>query len=340
METGSKIAAPQIPGAAIFKTIIGLTLAQSLLVATELDVAAAIGDQGATPDTLAEEVGAHAAALTRILRLLATQGIFEERDGRIYNTPASDMLRKDHPQSRREVVRVTQFLVKPVLEGLGYAVRTGRPAVEILDPDGVWSWLAKNPALGRMFDDLMASRSTIVIPAVLATYDFTEYGTIADIGGGRGHLIRAVLSSAPRAQGIAFDLPHVIADANFHASERLTLQGGDFFRDPLPAADAYLLMHIIHDWSDSESLTILKAVRKAAPLGSKLLVIEQLVPEAGAVAALDPLFVTAADVSMMVTSSGRERRLSEYQSLLVASGWCFERTLPVSLFAIIESVAA
>jgi O-methyltransferase domain len=338
----SSTAAPQIPIPVVGRIAVGGMLAQALLVAADLDVAGALGDQGLTPMALADKVGADAKALTRILRFLATQGVFEERDGRVYNTSASALLRKDHPQSRRGTVRSLHFM-QPILAALEHSVRTGRPAVEVLHPDGLWTWLAKNPALGRIFDETMASRAAVLIPAVLAAYDFTSLGLIADIGGGRGQLMRAVLAAAPRAHGIVFDLPQVVADADPSDNDRLTFRSGDFLRDPLPAADAYLLMNIIHDWGDAESLAILKAVRRTAAPGSKLLLIEMLVPEPGAGAAPtpapDPLFVIASDVTMMATTTGRERRLSEYQILLDGSGWRFERTLPAPPLSIIESVA-
>src|SRR5690606_27653127 len=102
--------------------------------------------------------------------------------------------------------------------------------------------------------------------------------TIGDIGGGSGHLLRAVLDAVPPARGVLFDLPHVIEQNAALASERLTLQPGDFFVDELPPCDAYLLMEIVHDWGDDESIAILQAVRRAAPPHAKVLLIESLIP--------------------------------------------------------------
>ena len=112
----------------------------------------------------------------------------------------------------------------------------------------------------------------------MVSYDFSGFGLVGDIGGGSGHLLRAVLDSAPSAKGVLFDLPHVIEEAAGLASKRLTLQAGDFFRDALPVCDAYLLMEIIHDWGDDEAVAILKAIRRAAPPHATLLLIETIVP--------------------------------------------------------------
>src|SRR5438132_5434483 len=110
----------------------------------------------------------------------------------------------------------------------------------------------------------MVSKAQAQVSAVVAAYDFSRFGTIADIGGGRGHLLQAVLDADQSARGVLFDLPNVIEDAAAAASDRLKLKAGDFFKDPLPAADAYMVMEVIHDWADEGSLAILKSIRRAA----------------------------------------------------------------------------
>ena len=325
---------PQDPFSLITDMVMNIVSSHALLVATDLGVAEALGDGEETAASLARKIGANADKLSRILRLLASKGIFEQRGDKFRNTPTSVLLRKDHPQSMRGLVRAIHTGA-PVLAHLEHAVRTGRPAAEMVDPDGLWVWLAKNPELGRAFDDAMVSKSVTTIPAIVAAYDFSRFSTIADIGGGKGHLIKAVLDATPKARGILFDLPQVVERAKGAASSRLTIQGGDLFKDRLPAADAYLLMNVIHDWSDEESVAILKAVRKAASVQSRLLLMETPLPESGQ--ADLPL---AVDILMMAYASGRERKLSEYQTLLAASGWRFERAIDAAGGAIIESSPA
>ena len=125
----------------------------------------------------------------------------------------------------------------------------------------------------------MTAKAQSQIAGILDAYDFSRFRSIADIGGGRGHLLQAVLGRAPEARGVLFDLPHVVDAAKGLASDRLSLAGGDFFRDRLPACDAYLLMEVIHDWDDEKSTAILKAVRAAAPEGATLLLLETIVPD-------------------------------------------------------------
>ena len=138
--------------------------------------------------------------------------------------------------------------------------------------------------------------------SILGAYDFSGFHVIGDIGGGHGHLLRAVLERAPAAKGVLFDLPNVLREVADLASERLMLQPGDFFGDPLPACDAYLLMEVIHDWGDEEATAIFKAVRAAAPAHAKLLVIEQLVPDEPG-----PHWAKTLDVLMLAVTGGLQR---------------------------------
>ena len=164
-------------------------------------------------------------------------------------------------------------------DALEYSVRTGLPAAHTVTLDGLWAYYAAHPEEGRVFNAAMVAKAHGQVAGVLGAYDFTGFATLADIGGGSGHLLRAVLDAVPAMTGVLFDLPAVIADAEPSASARLALQAGDFFQDALPVCDAYVLMEIIHDWPDAEALAILEAVRRAAPPQATLLVIEQIVPD-------------------------------------------------------------
>lgn len=130
---------------------------------------------------------------------------------------------------------------------LEHTVRTGLPARGKVLPGGVWAYYAAHPEGAESFNAAMAAKAHGQVAGVIAAYNFSGFGRIGDIGGGRGHLLRAVLDSAPVAKGVLFDLPHVIKEAAGVASARLTLQAGDFFRDALPVCDAYLVMEVIHD---------------------------------------------------------------------------------------------
>jgi hypothetical protein len=305
------------PFEAVIEAVTSYWLSRCVHVVAAVGVADALGEEPQAPSSLAAEVGADPDALGRVLRLLSAHGIFESRDdGRYVHNEASRLLRSDHPKSLRAYAR---FLGSPAVwqswGALEHSVRTGEKAVDTVVPGGLFAWFADNPAEAAVFDRAMAGKAQGQVPAILASYDFSPFGVIADVGGGRGHLLVAVLEAAPGARGVLFDLPHVIADAQRIASERLELRAGDFFRDPLPTCDAYLLLEVIHDWADEEATAILTAVRDAAAPGAKVLVIERLVP-----AGTHPHPSKGMDVNMLVLTGGKERMHAEYEALLAAAG--------------------
>jgi hypothetical protein len=168
---------------------------------------------------------------------------------------------------------------------------------------------------------------------VAAAYDFGSFKTIVDVGGGRGHLLELVLARAPQATGVLFELPHVIADVL--VVPRMQLVAGDMFRDPLPSADAYLLMDVLHDWDDAGAARILSAVRAAARPQARVLIIETLVAEAPG-----PHFGKLVDVIMLAATGGRERTQAQLAALLAAAGFRLERLVPTAAqYSIVEAVA-
>src|SRR4051794_36116124 len=246
--------------------VTGYWLSRCIHVTAELGVADALGSDPQTAAGLAEEVGADPEALGRVMRLLAAHAIFERRaDGQFEHNAASELLRSDHPQSLRAYAR---FLGSDVVwrcwGELETAVRSGQSAADSVTPGGLFAWLTDHADAAKVFDEAMAGKAHGQVAAIVATYDFSAFGSIADVGGGRGHLVTAILAAAPTARGVLFDLPHVIDEASRLASERLELQAGDFFTDSLPSCDAYVLLEVIHDWDDSHAARLLAAVRAAA----------------------------------------------------------------------------
>jgi hypothetical protein len=320
-----------------------LQLATSYWESRCLHVIAALGvadhiDEGAeNPEALASAVGAHPQALARVLRALAAQGVFEEAAGGFRHTAASRLLRTDHPQSVRAFVGMMGMAVHWEAYGkLEHSVRTGESAMDCITPGGTFRYFASHPEEARLFDEAMTAKSHDQIKSVLAVYDFSGFKSVADIGGGRGHLLRALLAQTPGMSGVLFDLPHVIdALASSPASDRLTLRSGSFFTDPLPACDAYLLMSVIHDWGDAEARAILSAVRRAAPAHAKVLLLEMLLPDASG-----PHPAKSLDVEMLVmTTGGRERTRAEYERLLESAGMRLTQLIPTrSPTVVLEAV--
>ena len=288
-----------------------LVASRSLHVVAELGVADHIGDEAVSIKELATACGADPDALDRVLRLLATHGIFEpQRDG-YGHTEASRLLRSEHPMSMRAFSRMMGLPgFVAMFDCLEHSVRTGKPAADLVDPNGLWAYLQRHPGEAEVFGQAMTAKAAADIAAVLGAYDFGRFRTVADIGGGRGHLLRAVLDAVPNAQGILFDLPDVIERLDIDM-ERLTPHAGDFFVDPLPAADAYILMEVIHDWPDAEAAAILSAIRRAASPSARVLIIENVLADGVA----DPRGRTL-DIVMLAVTGGRERTASQFARLL------------------------
>jgi hypothetical protein len=321
------------PVEAVEDLIKGHVIARTMHVVAEYGVADVLDEAPAPVAKLAERTGLNADALGRMLRLLAAHGVFERQADGYGHTPASRLLRSDHPQSLRALARM---LGMPVIWNdfteLGCAASTGRPA---LDWAGLMAHFAAHPEEAHLFNQAMVAKASAVVPAVVAAYDFTPFNTVADIGGGRGHLLQAILERVPTASGVLFELPHVVADAAEAASPRLRLQAGDFFADPLPAADGYVLMEIVHDWADADAGRILAAVRRAAPAGARLLIVEAVIPQQPG-----PHLSLVLDIIMLALTGGRERTPSEYETLLEPAGFRIERIVPtLSPYSVVEAIA-
>lgn len=331
----SAVRTEQQPHELVWSITNAVVASRALHVVADLGVADHIGGEPVSAAELAERCGAHPEALDRVLRLLATLGVFEAVDGGFGHTPASELLRTDHPMSMRGFPRMMNLPgMAATFAHLDHAVRTGAPAVEKVHPGGFWGYLQERPDEAVIFGQAMQARAMADIAAILGAYDFARLSTIADIGGGRGHLLRAVLEAAPAAHGVLFDLPDVVAALDFE-HERFTAQGGDFFADPLPEADAYVLMEVLHDWADPECLSILGAIRRAAQPGATVLVIENVLVEDRP----DPRGRTL-DIVMLAVTGGRERTVSQLSALLQPVGFTAGRIIETAgPMSIVEATA-
>jgi hypothetical protein len=222
-----------------------------------------------------------------------------------------------------------------VFGAIDHSLRTGRPAAEKVLPNGFWAYFAEHPDESGIFNAAMVGKAQGQIGAIVAAYDFSQFSSIADIGGGRGHLLSAVLAAAPSVHGILYDLPQVIREVGT-PSNRLTLQAGDFFADALPVCDAYLVMEVIHDWADEESVAILRAIRKAAAPEARVLVIEQIIPDD-----TGPHWSKMLDIHMLALLGGRQRTRHEYEALFDKAGFRFVREIDTGAdISILEAAAA
>lgn len=310
----------------------GHAAARTLHVVAELGVADHL-DEPRDAKALAADLGAEAGALHRLLRLLETRGLFVcDAEGRWAHTDASRRLRDDHPMSLRAFALMagTSFGWES-FTGLGHAARTGEPGICLLHPEGWTAYLQEHPSDAAIFHRSMTAKAHADVAAVLQSHDFSRYSRVADIGGGSGHLLRAVLDEHSAIRGILFDLPEVVATTA--GEPRVEVVAGDFFVDRLPAADAYVLMNIVHDWDDDAAATILRSVAEAGRSGATVLILEIVLPEGSG-----PHWAKTLDVMMLTMTGGRERTLSQYDALLRASGLELVGVTPTATaFSVIEA---
>jgi hypothetical protein len=329
--------AGQTPFDTLTEALGGLMVGHCLTSVTNFGVADALGDTPQTAAELAAATGTDPGALHRMLRLLAANGVFACGEDRFAHTAASQLLRADHPYSMRDFVAI--YGTPVAAEHLGYfdyVLATGSPSPRKMNLDGIFAILQAEPEFGRLFNEAMTSKARLQIASITAAYDFSAGESFADIGGGLGHLLQAVLHAAPQATGVLFDLPPVIEHAAAAASDRLRLQAGDFFKDPLPAVDTYLIMDVIHDWDDEGAVALLSAVRKAAPAQARVLVIETTIADTPG-----PDWSKIMDVMMLWIVGGRQRTRSEHEQLLDKAGFQLERVIPAMTGeSILEAVPA
>lgn len=289
---------------------------RALHLIAEVDLASHLEPQTATGVAdLAQRCGVDATSLARVLRLLSAHGIFAIDGDQVSHTGASLLLREDAPHSLRAFTRLNGLpTMWSAIGALDHSLRTGAPAMQALHPGGFFGYLADNPHDAAVFNAAMEGRAQDFARSVVDTYDFTPFQRVVDVAGGYGQLLHAVLEAAPHADGVLFELPAVAAAVP--ATQRLSVIGGDFFADPLPPGDAYLLMEILHDWPDDEAVEIVSAIRRACRPGAVLLVIENVVLDGPP----DPR-VHNLDVLMLIITGGRERTAAELRELLGSAGF-------------------
>lgn len=274
--------------------------------------------------TLADSCKSDAMMLGRILALLETRGLFVSTVAGWTHSDASRLLRIDHPASLAPFIRmIGSDAIWQCAGALDQTLRSGTTAADHLYDGGLWGHFQRHPAESARFDAAMQAKAHGEIAAIVPVLGVRQARIVADIGGGRGHVLAAILDRFPMLTGILVDQPHVVSGAVQHP--RLTAIGADFFEDALPAADLYVLGNIVHDWADDLALKLLQAVRRAAPDGARIALFEMLLPD-GAV----PHPGYNLDICMMATTGGRERTAAGYADLLARAGWRMTEVCPTA----------
>jgi hypothetical protein len=343
-ERAGSEAAALPPALVLYQMSIGHYVSRALHLAAKLGLADLLADGARDAGSLAAASGTHAPALRRVLRLLASSGVFEElEDGRFGLTPLGAMLRADVPGSMRAAVMLFAGVrIQDSWKELEYCVRSGEPAFRRTAPDAdPFTEMAKDPEAAALFDQAMAAFTAQTAVAVAAAYDFSGFATVADVGGGNGTMLIGILRATPGLRGLVFDQPPVAARAKAEIaaaglSERCAVVGGSFFEAVPRGADAYLLKHVIHDWNDERATAILRTCRAVVPPGGRLLVVEGVYP-ARIDGALASRGAAANDVNMLVCTGGRQRSEAEFRALFAASGFRLTRIVPtMAMVCVIE----
>jgi SAM-dependent methyltransferase len=322
------------PQAQLFRLATGFYVSNAIYVAAKLGIADHIAAGKRTAVELAQATSTHAPSLRRVLRLLASAGIFTEepKTGAFSLTALGECLRDNVPGSMRHGALLFGGITQAAWNDLLYSVATGKPAFEHIHKADPFTYFAAHPDQAVIFDKAMADFTSQISAAVAKAYNFSKFGTVVDVGGGNGTLLIAILKAYPGVHGVLYDQPQAVAAAgeNFRAAamlKRCRLVGGNFFDKVPKGGDAYLLKHVIHDWDDDQAATILKNCHRAMKSEGKLIIIEGVYPPH-----IDNSDFSRAsasnDVNMLVCTGGRQRSEDEFRALFVASGFDLSRVIP------------
>jgi hypothetical protein len=326
---------------ATWRLIIAFRSSKALGVAVELGIPEFLARHPHTAAQLAADTGAHEPSLLRLLRaLVALELVREDDEGRFSLTPSGEEMREDR------LGPLIRFLLHDLdwssWGRLDYSIKTGKRAFDHVHGMRNWEYYATHPKEAAIFDAAMQSLTRPVADGVARVYDFSNIETVADIGGGDGTMLIAILRQHPHLQGVLFDRPDVVERARKRFAEagvadRAQLVGGSFF-EGVPHADAYLMKSILHDWEDDEAVAIVKVCRQAAgSRPARLLVVERLLSEQ---IGPDDLGTVLSDLNMLVNPGGRERTATEYAAMFDRAGFRFERTIDIPpQFHILEGTA-
>ncbi len=318
-------AATPSPFENISAIIRGFWESRALAIAAELELADQLAGGPLPVDVLAERTQTHSPSLFRLMRALESIGVFTQVSPRVFaNTPSSALLRRNVPGSQWAFVRTILSTGQGQYDSWAeilHSVQTGKTALEKVYGCDPWGFFTARPEIWGIFNEAMRSASAAISPAVARAYDWDRFPVIADIGGGIGSQLVSILDAHPSVRGILFDAPAVIAQGIPH--DRMERMGGDFFKSIPSGVDAYTMRWIIHDWADAESIAILSNIRKAMKSESRVVLIEEIIPETP-----ELTWAKWLDLHMLAVAGGKERTVAEYRDLFAKSGFELEQIIP------------
>jgi hypothetical protein len=321
----------------------GAWVAAAVYAAAKLGIADHLADGARSATDLAALTGTHPPSLHRFMRTLGGFGIVvEDQAQRFALTPLGEALKTGAPGAARStLIAFGGPAVWRSWEEIVHSLETGKTGFEKVWGMPLFDYLAQDPEAASHFSGAMIGFHGAEPPTVAEAYDFSGIETVVDVGGATGNMLAAVLSRHAHLRGVLFDLPHVVSDAaaflKAHGVDgRVTIEAGSFFERVPSGLDAYLLSHVIHDWSEEQCLTILGHCRAAMRPDGRLLIVEAVVPEGNA-----PHQAKLQDLVMMVLPGGQERTEAEYAGLLGKAGFRLRRVVPTSsVVSVLEAVPA
>ena len=324
----------------MLQIISGFWISRAVYVIGKLGIPDLLAAGPKTAEELASATKTHAPSLFRILRALVSVGVLNYAEGgRFAQTPLSETLVTDAPGSLRwfAVSELGQEHY-PAWGNLMHSVKTGEIAFDNFFGVDIWKYFQQNPEDAVVFNNSMSSVTAVTNEAITSLYDFSQFGTIVDVGGGHGGLITSILKKNPKVKGILFDAAEVIAGARpkieaAGLADRVETASGNFFKSVPAGGDAYIMKWIIHDWDDKKSDTILRNCRNQMQANSKLILVDCVVPETN-----EPHFSKFIDLNMLVMTGGKERTEEEFAQLLATADFRLLRVIPTDQpFSIVEA---
>jgi hypothetical protein len=320
------------PHVALLEQTLCFWYTQAIYVAAKLAVADHLKDGPRSIVELATATKTHAPSLFRLMRALASIGVFaEDRSGRFALTPMAGALLSDAPNSIRAIAIMTgEDWWWRAWGQIHFGVQTGKSSFEHVHGMRFFDYMKKNPEAGAVFDQAMSAYASQTAAQVATAYPFHDKAAVVDVGGGRGTLISAILEHHTQLRGIIYDLPATVEAAK-HLLEscgllsRCQVLGGDFFEAIPKGGEVYILQHVIHDWDDEHATKILRNCQQAMPPGSKLLLVEMVIPTGN-----EPFLGKFLDLGVLMMESGaRERTELEYRDLLSGAGFHVSSIIPL-----------
>jgi hypothetical protein len=321
----------------------GSSVSRVLCAAAKLGLADHLADGPRSALELAGPLRLHAPSLHRLMRTLASLGILSEGEPqRFALTPLGAALKTNAPGSVRSALLVlgSDWMAR-AWDHFIYSLETGETGMEKGCGVPIFAYLAQHPEEASLFSETMVAVHGAEPPAVAAAYNFSDFGAVVDVGGATGNMLAAILARYPGPRGILFDRPHVVSEAPRlltarGVEERVTIEPGDFFETVPAGGDVYILSHIIHDWNDEQCLAILANCRNAMKPGTRLLIVEMVLPDGDT-----PHRGKLLDMVMLAITGGQERTEAEYADLLRRAGFRLNCVVPTESDAsVVEAVPA